>query len=318
MQIPKYFIWEDYITMNADLGHINTQSQAEQHWLAEGQRVKRLCNKKQLIVIGEFGPEIIIYIGYYYYLYKRGLFFNNVVRTYKGMRDFYYFLPDSQIIEEDRMRHFVGDIPFHVNNQFHVAKMDKRFWCIPPYKQVFGSKSPYEKPLLIIHNKYTVEWGGPPINYFSPEILREMCTVLQGRYQIIYERASNVNKILDTTGYSQDDNHLQEDIQDYELLRAEFPGVLLFNDLLAKSGHRYNRFKLSLYANCDNFISVQGGNVPFASFFMGNILVLHKRGGEIESGAYKGWMLETRPNCEKNLVVCKSDTDLLQQISRMF
>ena len=312
MQIPKHFIWEDYITMNADLGHIHTRSQAEQHWLAEGQRVQRLCNKKQ------FGPEIIVYIGYYYYLYKSGLFFNNVVRTHKGMRDFYYFLPDSQIIEEDRMRHFVGDIPFHVNNRFHVAKMDPRFWCIPPYKQVFKSKSQFERPLLIIHNKYAVEWGGPPINYFSPTVLREMCTALQDRYQIIYERASNVGKLLDKTGYSQDDNHLQEGIQDYELLRAEFPGVLLFNEMLAESDQGYNRFKLSLYADCDNFITVQGGCTPFASFFMGNLLVLHKRGGEIASGAYRGWMLETRAEGEKNLVVCKSDTELLQQLSRVF
>jgi len=52
--------------------------------------------------------------------------------------------------------------------------------------------------------------------------------------------------------------------------------------------NNFNHFQLLIHANCDNFISVQGGNSVLASYFGGINVIYSKRGSELVCGAYSG------------------------------
>jgi hypothetical protein len=195
----------------------------------------RLCNKAQLNVVSEFGDEIVLYTSYYYYLVKNGLFFNNKITTYKGMKDYYYFIDEANIIEKDEKREWIHDKqrPLLVNNNAHCHKFNMRYWYPVPYKIHFtNSKFIFNKPLIIIQNKYNKEWDNKPVNFFSVKTLDIMVSILKDRFQIVYIRPSNT--ILDMSSYlfSDDHNTIYEQLKDFELIKSKYKNnVLLFDEL---------------------------------------------------------------------------------------
>lgn len=46
---------------------------------------------------------------------------------------------------------------------------------------------------------------------------------------------------------------------------------------------------MMIYANCDNFISVQGGSSVFTSYFGGKNIIFAKKGGELKHNSYNGY-----------------------------
>jgi len=305
------YCYTDYITLNPDLAHLS-QKEALKHWNTSGRAAMRLCNKAQLIVTSEFGPEIILYACYYYYLFKNGLFFNNTITTYKGMKDFYYFINPTNIVEKEEQRRWIcpKQRPFLVNGTEHVHQFDQRYWYPIPYKvQYHTDKFSYAKPLIVIQNKYNNEWEGGPVNYFSVETLDTMILMLKDKYQIVYirPRASFMH-----SSFSTDHSIILDDLKDYELIVNKYAdAVILFDDMLTSMQMIYNRLKLELFASCVNYISVQGGNAHMISLFYEKLLVLHKRGFEYNAGAYTGWYLDASPCPNKTVRVAQTDNALL-------
>jgi len=75
----------------------------------------------------------------------------------------------------------------------------------------------------------------------------------------------------------------------------------------------YNLVKLCVFANCDDFISVQGGGAHLISYFYKRLVVLHKRGPELESGVYDGWYRDTRLGSDKETIrVARHGEELLK------
>ena len=95
----ELFNYNDYIELNKDLTHLKNNEDILNHWNNIGIKQMRLCNKKQLEIINEFGNETILYLPYYYYLYKNNLLFDNKIITYKGMKPFYYFLDTNNTVK---------------------------------------------------------------------------------------------------------------------------------------------------------------------------------------------------------------------------
>ena len=187
------FNWNDYLELNPDLKNldITTEESAKDHWEKIGSKQMRLCNKYQLDVINEFGNEVCLYVPYYYYLHQNGLMFDNKIVTYKGMKPYYYFMKPENVIEKDRQRKYVDKHhrPLLVNNDEYVWDFDRRYWLSPPYKSHYKNNVfIYNKPLLIIHNKYNIEWDKRPINFINEETLDKILTMLVDKYQIVYIR----------------------------------------------------------------------------------------------------------------------------------
>jgi hypothetical protein len=311
----RLYCYKDYITLNPDLQHLN-ETEAITHWTNIGYPAMRLCNNAQLDVVSEFGDEIVLYASYYYYLVKNGLFFNNKITTYKGMKDYYYFINKANIIEKDTPRKWIPEKlrPLLLNYNAHCHKFNKKYWCPPPYKQHFkNSKFIYDKPIIIIQNKYNKEWNDMPVNFFSVNTLDTMFSLLKDKFQIIYIRPSNTILNMNKYLFSDDHNTICEQLKDFELIKSKYKNnVVLFDDLLVKENTSYNHLKLELFASCDNYISVQGGCAYFASFFFKNMLILHKKGSEIRAGEYSGWFMDTYPVANKNLQVAKTDSQLIE------
>jgi hypothetical protein len=315
--LESIFNWHDYLELNIDLKHLQTEEEAFNHWKEVGLEQMRLCNKKQLNVCNEFGNEIICYIPYYYYLIKNNLFFENKITTYQGMKPFYCFLKSEQIIEKNEKRYWLRpeDRPFLVNtcehNEVFNEKFRENFNYIDFYKNKFFV---YEKPLLIIHNKYNNEWSEKPINFLDKNTLQEIFLKLKNKYQIVYIRPKvrNQNK-----GYSDDHTDFVDDLKDYELIEEKFKEeIITFYDLLDNNKYTYNELILHLFSNCKNYICVQGGNSYLISYFFQNMIVYHKRGDEITQtrNTYNGWIQKMNNIKDKNLIVCNNYEILLDKL----
>ena len=59
---------------------------------------------------GEFGAEINSFVPFIYWLHLAGQMRERRIRTYHGMRPFYFFLDPAQIEEKSQPRHYV---PMH-------------------------------------------------------------------------------------------------------------------------------------------------------------------------------------------------------------
>jgi hypothetical protein len=315
-----FFNWQDYIEMNDDLKHLNSEKEAVEHWNKIGIEQMRLCNKKQLDVICEFGREINVFIPFYYYLYKNNLLFNNKIYTYKGMKSLYYFLDENQIIEKNENR--TCNIPSQnympPNNRFINKNFGKNFWIPPNYKEFYkNDKYLYSKPILIIHNKYNYEWEQLPINYINIKLLDKIFDKLHDKWQIIYIRPTKLNKLANKS-FSHDHNDIIEKFKDFELIKNKYKNkVINFNDLLDEE-IEYNKLKLMIYSNCDNFINVQGGSCNFTSYFIGNLVVLHKKGSEKELEMYDNFYYNYNKNENKKIISSDNDYDFYHNILKMF
>ena len=65
------------------------------------------------------------------------------------------------------------------------------------------------------------------------------------------------------------------------------------NKLYEKTKEKYNinnfnHFQLLIHSNCNNFISVQGGNCVLASYFGGTNIIYAKKGQELSCDSYNG------------------------------
>lgn len=239
----------------------------------------------ELYVENEFSIELVLYICFAYGVHKRGDRIR--VSTYEGMQPFYYFLGPECVTYRQEVRKWVTpsqrDKLLEARDEYEAELYLHPTWHPPPYKKFYANQQYiYPKPLLIVCNKFNGEWNRPPINFIPVQCLSELLETLIPKYQIVYIRPQY--KTL-SDGYSPD--HTENmDLNEMVLIRTKFPSVIIFDDLIEES---YNLTKLRLFANCDNFISVQGGNAHMCAFFAKKLLVLHIEGPELQAGVYDGW-----------------------------
>lgn len=226
----------------------------------------------------EFGYELQLVIPYAYYLYK-----NNLLKKTTSClltKELYYFSKNHEEKYKNR-RYNLPNVP---NNTIHVKELNYDKYLPPPYKSIYAnSYFVFEKPLCIIHNKYNKEWNGKPINFINKETLNEIFKLLHNKYTIIYIRA----KCSHIVG----DNSEIYDLKEYDL--CDLYNIIDGNTLYEKTKEKYcinnfNHFQLLIHANCENFISVQGGSAIFASYFGGTNIIYAKEGGELICGSYDG------------------------------
>lgn len=227
----------------------------------------------------EFSIELVLAVPYAYWLHK-----NNILEKTISVSDtktLYYFSENHEetntyrtIDNKDAGLDALPNNWIHHNPDVSDGRpgiLDFSKWEMPPFKQYYKNDIfKFDNPLLIISNKYSVEWGGPPVNFIDIETLYYLIDNLSEHYTIIYKRPKN-------TDYIADENELapvgdiianvnDENITDYELCKRM--GVILFRELKNEYPEMtYNEFQFKLFANCDNYISVQGGNSHICSLF---------------------------------------------------
>ena len=241
----------------------------------------------------EFGYELACVLPYAYHLHTTGELRTTTSAT--KTNDMYYFSQVHHELYPTRQEGHPLNVP---NPGINCEHMNYDKWTPPPYKEHFkGFDFGITKPLLIIHNKYNQEWGGSPTNFLDIQILEKIFKLLHNKFQIIYSRPGN--------SFIVGDRAIVYDLVGESTLCCTY-GVLESSKLFVKfqkDFNNFNHFQLCLHANCDHFISVQGGNSYLASYFGGSNIVYAIRGEEVCHNSFGGYFRKFS-GCD----VCRAST----------
>ncbi|TAE30486.1 MAG: hypothetical protein EAZ91_10605 [Cytophagales bacterium] len=266
IRYPKY---------RGDLGYF-----VRDNWFARLSQIRFFgrdyITKKPYKVIefqGEFDQEIRYVMPFAYWHHLNGTLKQTISCT--NTKPFYFFSENHEERHTQRVwQTAYGN--YSAPNMTHAPAFDFSKWAPLPYKTHYrNDRFVYDKPLLVIANKYNVEWDKAPINFLSINALDRLITSLKARYQIVYNRPLGGQIVLDNSEIM--------DLGEHAWIRANHPEVLLMNDLFDQ--HRdavsnFNHLQLMVYANCDRFISMHGGTAALASQFGGiNVILSHPGGG---------------------------------------
>jgi len=207
---------------------------------------------------------------YYNYVYKIPF----KLRCKPGLSDLYYFV--ENIEEVERFDAFNDSISYGNKAPFYAMYE----WVPPPLKSHYANKIKFDKPTVVVQNKFSLEWLSGPYNYFSIEFLEKLFFNLQDKYDIIY-----IRPIGGEEKYYKDENEILE-FKDYEMIQDKFPNVYTMDSFKDKYPNcSYNILQLMLEATSDKHIAISGGNACVASYFGGDVIIYDSPQGK---GAGRG------------------------------
>lgn len=234
---------------------------------------------KTIVYNGEFGQELLFVLPFAYWHHLNGTLKKTVSTKYT--KELYFFSPDHEERFDTRTTEGNSNFEFPRILYSHDYNMTK--WSAVPLKEQYcNDVYVYEKPILIIANRYNTEWDGPPISFFSIPLLDALFTRLKEEFTIIYNRPRPQNITMDNS-----DIH---DLNEYNWIQKKHPEIVLMEDLYKENkgnARNFNHLQLMVYANADRFISVHGGTATLASYFGGINLILSKKGLEHHFGCFK-------------------------------
>lgn len=234
---------------------------------------------KDISFHGEFAPELQFVLPFAYWHYKNGTL--KSTHSAKYTRELYYFSPDHH--EDFTTRSNEGNYNFEVPRILYSHNYHMHKWLPVPLKEQYRNQIyVYDKPILIIANRYNMEWDGPPISFYDIPTLDFIISKLKADYTIIYNRPRPENITMDNSDIY--------DLNEFEWLQREHPQVILMEDLYKENkakAHNFNHLQLMVYANASHFISVHGGTAALASYFGGVNLIISKQGPEHYFNCYQ-------------------------------
>jgi hypothetical protein len=250
----------------------------------------KLLNKFLSLIVrlkyGKLTPDVRYYYRHTYYcrLVQLKYIFKDYVikKPYKEIlfsaasftKELYFFSPHHE--ESFTTRTDEGNYNYEIPRVLYSQDYNIFKWAMVPLKETYRNDIyVYDKPILIIANRYNSEWNGPPISFYSIETLAFIIEKLKGFYTIIYNRPRPQNITMDTSDIY--------DMNEFDWIKKEHPEVLLMEDLFKENkanAKNFNHFQMMVYANADHFISIHGGTAALASYFKGINLILSKKGPE--------------------------------------
>jgi hypothetical protein len=233
---------------------------------------------KEISFSGEFAPELQFALPFAYWHYKNGTL--KSTKAAKFTNEMYFFSPNHAEVFDTRSNE--GNYNYEMPRILYSQNYDMKKWEPVPLKEKYQNNIyTYEKPILIIANRYNMEWDGPPISFYSMEILEFIIKRLTSKYTIIYNRPRPQNITMDNSDVY--------DMDEYNWLEKEYPEVILMENLYKENlgnASNFNHLQMMVYANAEKFISIHGGTATLASYFGGTNLILSKKGPEHHFNCY--------------------------------
>lgn len=252
------------------------------------QSLQQLRNTGQIEYTGEFGAEITTFIPFVFWLKQQSLLAGRRVITYRGMRPYYYFLDDSEFVEKAGNRHWLPPPERDWPSNSSYTAVREPWHRMPDYRGQYRDQGrTFQRPVLFIQNKFTVEFDQGPINFLPLDVLDRLFKSSVGRFDVVYSRP---RALRDEAGYTLDENS-DCTYPDLNLARR-YPEVLVLEDWCEKQSLPYNLTKLQMLAKSRLFVTVQGGGAHLLACFGDSLLLLlHKEGFEFphaySNGPYK-------------------------------
>jgi len=215
----------------------------------------------------EFGFILWYYLPKAYHLHINKSLNESYSRI--GSKEVFYFsenhIENDIVYDPPRFDlHQAGECYNHIPPSF-----TKENWTPPPLNEFYkNDRFVYEKPIVTIHNKITLEWGGIGIfNYFTADALEKIIEDLKDYYTIVYIRPPVEEKY----SFKHDPAQRLVEINDEEIIRRH--NVIYINDLLDENKDlTYNQLQFMLLANSDKHIS-SAGEAVIPSYFGGETVI---------------------------------------------
>jgi hypothetical protein len=222
---------------------------------------------------GEFQQELTFVLPFAYWHFLNGTLQKTI--SCDDTKEFYFFSDNHEELHKKRdWRNNAKTFEFP--NMTHSDSFTYKKWARVPLKQHYKNDViVFDKPILVIANKFNIEWENDPINFLDVSTLDRIIRLCKHKYQIIYNRPSATQIVSDGSDIL--------DLEDYGWLRSNYPDVVLMNDLYMKyqsTVNNFNHLQLMVYANCERFLSVHGGTATLASYFGGINIIFSKSGLE--------------------------------------
>ena len=256
---------------------------------------------KTIDVNPEFGIELTLVVPYAYWLHKNNLL--EKVITSKGMKPFYYFCNnveekyDYRTVDNEAagmnnipnpwIYGFKDNAKLYKNEWEHWEEfsnvergngiLDYSKWELPDYNSYYlNDELKFDKPFIVVSNRYNWEHGQPPKGYFGIECLYNIFNILtQKGYIVVYKRPKNTEFPLDQNEFNtlRNKESLQANVEglgvidDFSLTKY-YDNVYTFDEIHAQHKHlTYNETQIKLFTNSSGFISMGGGSTLFPCFF---------------------------------------------------
>lgn len=167
----------------------------------------------------------------------------------------------------------ISEDKFNPHNDISTYKHDRpsftlENWSPPKIKNKWKNYLKYDKPTIVVQNKYTLEWMKAPFNYFSVEFLNEFFEIFKVKYQILYIRPDSNRK-----DYYTDENKILK-FGDYDLIKDKHPEIITIKDVMDKHPElNFNTAQFAIHATSDKHISPSGGNACLSAYFGGDLFI---------------------------------------------
>lgn len=232
----------------------------------------------------EFGFILMYDLPIAYSLHLQGKL--NSTSSRLGTKSLFYFSPEH----EELNVHDSVLFPEQYNcYSFNRPKFTYDNWSPPNLNEYYkNNEIVFDKPILTIHNKNSIEWGVALFNYFPADVLRVLFKKLSDKYQIIY-----IRPFYETSNITKDTTQAVIDIGD-EVVLKEFPEVLWIKDLYSDKYDSYNDLQFKILANSDHHIA-PAGDCVIPAYFGGELIIYsHPRCNSTNRGIWKSdsWLKE--------------------------
>lgn len=269
----------------------------------------RLRKQSFLEYSGEFGAEITTFMPFVAWLKREGELKGKRIKTYTGMRPYYFFLDDDEIEFTDARRKWLPyNQRYWPSNASHEATASP-WHAYPDYRAQFSQRPiALKRPTIFIQNKFTVDFKEGPINYIPLRSLQRLLERSQGKFDLVYSRPQDgIRNFVD------DKNYYCE-YPDRSLVRL-FPHVMDLETHVAKNDLDYNDFKLRVLAQCYLFVAVQGGGSHLLACFGDSFLAMLHRLGPEYPHAYKNGPYQYLSANPPKMLIAQSTLDFELAIS---
>ena len=273
----------------------------------------------------EFGIELALALPYAYWLHEQGEL--EKVVTSHGMQPFYYFCDfveekyDHRTIDNEAAG--LNSLPNNwIYGNIHNAKLYKdewehweqfmcekqgcgilnyEKWKMPDYSSHYkNDRFVFEKPFVVVSNRFNWEHGGPPVGYFDPNCLIFLFRYLTEKgYIVIYKRPRNTEFPVDQNErhtlmtntqpifqYNKDGQEIK--FSDYDIAN-DFEDVILLDELVSKNTDlTYNELQLNLFANASSFVAISGGSTLLLNLFQKPTITYLYNGSDLRRNFWEG------------------------------
>ena len=178
-----------------------------------------------------------------------------------NLSSLYYFVKNKQEVNKFS--------PHNPHDTYSLQGPHLQNWLPPPIKKDFQGILNFQKPTLVINNKYSKEWQRSPKNFIDIETLDCIFSKFKDQYQILYIRPKQEK----SKDYYHDENEVLE-FNDYQFIKENHPEVTTIYDLLDKNNDlNFNTMQFAMHATSDKHISVSGGNACLSAYFGGHLII---------------------------------------------